>query len=123
MAGLAVHSDSPNIGPRFRVETVDYFRYEAKTGRNGGIMSKQCQSCGMPLQTKKAGDCRGTEADGSRSEKWCSLCYADGKFLTPNCTVTEMQEIVDKALIENGSGKLMRFLAKKQIPTLERWKA
>jgi hypothetical protein len=86
-------------------------------------MSKQCQSCGMPLQTKKAGDCRGTEADGSRSEKWCSLCYADGKFLTPNCTVNEMQAIVDKALIENGSGKLMRFLAKKQIPTLERWKA
>ena len=85
-------------------------------------MNKQCQSCGMPLQTKKAGDCRGTEADGSRSEKWCSLCYENGSFIKPDCTLIEMQEIVDKALIENGSGRLMRFLAKKQIPTLERWK-
>ncbi len=33
-------------------------------------MSKQCQSCGMPLQTKKAGDCRGSELDGTKNEKW-----------------------------------------------------
>lgn len=42
---------------------------------------KQCQSCGMLFQTKKAGDCRGTEKDGSRSEKWCSLCYTNGEFV------------------------------------------
>lgn len=48
-------------------------------------MSKQCQSCGMPLQTKKAGDCRGTEKDGS--------------------------------------GRLMRWMAQKQLPHLERWKS
>lgn len=44
-------------------------------------MGKQCQSCGMPLQTKKAGDCRGTETDGSKSEKWCSLCYETERLL------------------------------------------
>ncbi len=83
---------------------------------------KQCQSCGMPLNTKKAGDCRGSESDGSKSEKWCKLCYVDGKFFRPDCSLDEMQGIVDKALIENGSGRLMRWMAKKQLPTLERWK-
>lgn len=86
-------------------------------------MGKQCQSCGMPLQTKKAGDCRGRETDGSKSEKWCSLCYANGAFIMPDCTLEEMQQIVDKALSKNGSGRLMRWLAQKQLPTLERWKA
>lgn len=85
-------------------------------------MVKQCQSCGMPLTTKKAGDCRGTEQDGSKSEKWCSLCYKDGAFITPNCTLKQMEQIVDKALVENGSGRFMRWMAKNQLPHLERWK-
>jgi hypothetical protein len=83
---------------------------------------RQCQSCGMPLNTKKAGDCRGTEVDGSKSEKWCSLCYAHGVFIDPDCTIDEMVRIVDKALKDQGSNLLMRTLAKKQIPTLERWR-
>lgn len=85
-------------------------------------MSKQCQSCGMPLQTKKAGDCRGSEANGTKSEKWCSLCYQNGVFINPACTLGEMKDIVDKALVENGSGRVMRWLAQKQLPRLERWK-
>ncbi len=85
-------------------------------------MKKQCQSCGMPLQTKKAGDCRGIEKDGSKSEKWCSLCYKDGAFVEPGCTLEEMKTIVDKALVENGSGRLMRWMAQKQLPHLARWK-
>jgi hypothetical protein len=76
----------------------------------------------MPLQTKKAGDCRGSEADGSRSEKWCSLCYENGKFRGPDCTLEQMIEIVDNALKEQSSSFLMRWMAKKQIPTLERWR-
>lgn len=85
-------------------------------------MSKQCQSCGMPLQTKKAGDCRGNEANGQKSEKWCKLCYKDGALINPNCSLEEMEEIVDNALKDQGSGKLMRWMAKKQLPKLERWK-
>ena len=77
----------------------------------------------MPLQSKKAGDCRGSEKDGSKSDKWCKLCYVDGKFINPDCTLDEMQKIVDQALKEQGSGKIMRSMAKRQIPTLERWKA
>jgi len=86
-------------------------------------MSKQCQSCGMPLQTEKAGDCRGTEKNGSKSEKWCQLCYVDGIFVDPDCTLEKMEHIVDSALKEQGSGRIMRAMAKRQIPTLERWKA
>lgn len=82
----------------------------------------QCQSCGMPLVTKKAGDCRGTESDGSKSQKWCSLCYVDGKFTGPDCTLDQMIEIVDRALREQGSWLIMRWMAKKQIPKLERWR-
>lgn len=84
--------------------------------------NKQCQSCGMPLITKKAGDCRATEKDGSKSEKWCSLCYKNGEFVDPNCSLEKMQGIVDKALVENGSGRVFRWLAKKQLPSLERWR-
>ncbi len=85
-------------------------------------MSKQCQSCGMPLQSKKAGDCRGTETNGSKSEKWCNLCYENGAFKGPDCTLEEMKAIVDNALKENGSSRLMRWMAQKQLPHLERWK-
>lgn len=84
---------------------------------------KQCQSCGMPLITKKAGDCRGAEKDGTKSEKWCNLCYKDGAFIDPNTTLEQMETIVDNALKEQGSGKIMRWMAKKQLPRLERWKS
>jgi predicted amidophosphoribosyltransferase len=84
-------------------------------------MTKQCQSCGMPLHSKKAGDCRGTEADGSKSDTWCSLCYENGAFVGGDCSLEEMINIVDRALAEDGRSKLMRWMARKQIPRLERW--
>jgi len=75
----------------------------------------------MPLQNKR-GDHRGSEADGSKSEKWCALCYTNGAFINPNSTLEEMIEIVDGALKEQGWSGPMRWMAKKQIPKLERWK-
>ena len=86
-------------------------------------MSKQCQSCGMPLNSKKQGDMRGSEANGSPSEKWCKLCYAKGKFVGPDCTLDEMLVIVEKAMQEQGVNSLMRWMARKQIPRLERWRS
>ena len=83
---------------------------------------KQCQSCGMPLLTEKAGDCRGTEADGSPSDKWCKLCYQNGAFVGPDCTLDQMISIVDKALKKDGRSPIMRWLARSQIPRLERWR-
>ena len=37
-------------------------------------MTKQCQSCGMPLKTERD---KGTEKDGSLSDKYCAMCYKD----------------------------------------------
>ena len=85
-------------------------------------MPAQCQSCGMPLITKKAGDCRGSEADGSKSEKWCALCFENGAFIGPDCSLEQMKVIVDNALKEQGSSKLFRWLAISGIPRLERWR-
>lgn len=76
----------------------------------------------MPLITKKAGDCRGSESDGSKSEKWCSLCYENGSFIGPDCTLDEMIAIVDRALKDQKSWFGLRWMAKKQIPHLERWR-
>jgi hypothetical protein len=35
---------------------------------------------------------------------------------------SRMKKIVDDALIENRSGRLLRWMAQKQLPTLKRWK-
>ncbi len=43
--------------------------------------------------------------------------------MNPECSLDEMKEIVDKALRDQGEGKIMRSLAKRQIPKLERWRA
>jgi len=83
---------------------------------------KQCQSCGMPLHSKRAGDCRGTERDGSKSEKWCSLCYVNGEFVSPNMSLVEMTKIVDDALRREKVWLPMRYMARRQLPRLERWR-
>ncbi|MFM8969027.1 MAG: zinc ribbon domain-containing protein [Actinomycetota bacterium] len=83
---------------------------------------KQCQSCGMPLHTNRAGDCRGTERDGSKSEKWCSLCYVNGEFVSPNMSLVEMTKTVDDALRREKVWLPMRYMANRQLPRLERWR-
>jgi hypothetical protein len=83
-------------------------------------MSKKslCQSCSMPLD----GNNNGTEADGSKSQKYCNLCYEDGKFCDPNLTLEEMTQIVDRSLRERGWGRFRRWMARSYLPKLERWK-
>jgi len=78
-----------------------------------------CQSCGMPLSKDEKGG--GTEADGRKSNQYCSHCYAGGQFTDPDLTADQMVEKV------RGKMKAMHipgFLAKsftKDIPTLGRW--
>ena len=76
----------------------------------------------MPLRTEKAGDCRGSEADGTKSETWCSLCYVEGRFMNPDCTLEEMIGIVDDALRREKASWIMRRLARRQVPRLGRWR-
>jgi hypothetical protein len=41
---------------------------------------KNCQSCGMPLKKNLQGG--GTEKGGTKSVKYCSRCYQEGRFTT-----------------------------------------
>lgn len=73
----------------------------------------------MPMAKDEKGG--GAEADGNKSAKFCSHCYENGAFTTPNITMPEMQKLVDEKLKEVGSSRIMRWFAKRMIPKLERW--
>ncbi len=82
-------------------------------------MSGKCQSCGMPLNKDPQGG--GLEADGSRSTRYCSLCYENGGFVHPDFTATEMQEHCVIQLQKKGMPRIMAWLFTRGIPRLERW--
>jgi hypothetical protein len=81
---------------------------------------KNCQSCGMPMKRDPEGG--GTNADGSRSGKYCSKCYSNGSFKNPNITATEMQALVKGKLKEIGFPGFIAGWFSKSVPRLERWK-
>ncbi len=81
---------------------------------------KNCQSCGMPMSKDPKGG--GTEAGGAKSLCYCSHCYQEGKFTTPNMTVGEMQTLVKNKLKEMGFPGFVAGFFAKGIPKLERWK-
>ena len=84
------------------------------------VPHKNCQSCGMPLKRDEAHG--GTEADGSRSVRFCSHCYRDGQYILPDLTVDQMQERVRQKLREHHfPGFLVGFFSRR-IPKLERWR-
>lgn len=81
-----------------------------------------CQSCGMPLD--KDLNKGGTTADKSKSEKYCSFCFQDGKFLDGNISLQEkikknIRIAVEKMNIPESEG---RQVAERTIPFLERWR-
>lgn len=81
---------------------------------------KNCQSCGMPLTRDERGG--GTNADGSRSETYCSHCYEGGRFTLPDITALEMKERVKGKLKEAGFPGFLAGLFTRKIPKLERWR-
>ncbi len=83
-------------------------------------MAKRCESCGMPLKKDPAGG--GTEADGTRSDQYCSLCYEAGAFRHPDVSVNEFQAHCVKALVDKGMPRIMAWLFTREIPNLPRWK-
>ena len=84
--------------------------------------NKFCQSCGFPLNKDKNGG--GTEADGSLSKKYCSMCYDKGVFLTPPeiDTAEKMQKFCISEMKRSGYNGIIAWLATRTIPGLERWK-
>lgn len=79
-----------------------------------------CQSCGMPLKKDPQGG--GSEADGTRSVLYCSLCYADGRFTSDITDVREFQRMVMAKMIENGWKKPLAWLFTRNIRRLGRWR-
>ena len=67
----------------------------------------------MPLSKDRNG-C-GTIADRQTSFKYCSYCYADGKFLQPDMSAEELKEM-------GGFMKLFSGVFSKGIPKIVRWK-
>ena len=53
-------------------------------------MNKFCQSCGMPMKKDPEGG--GTNADGDKSQDYCSYCFVNGAFTSPEIkTAADMQ--------------------------------
>lgn len=74
----------------------------------------------MPLKRDKKGG--GTDADGTKSIRYCSNCYENGKFTMPDITVEQMKERVKDKIKEFGFPGFLAGLFTKGIPKLERWK-
>lgn len=83
-------------------------------------MANMCQSCSMPLNKDPQGG--GSEADGSRSTRYCSLCYDEGGFRQPDFSVNEMQEHCCTQLRKKGMPGFMASAFTRELPKLERWK-
>ena len=83
-------------------------------------MANHCESCGMPLSRDPEGG--GSEADGSRSRRYCSICYADGAFRHPDVTAAEFQAHCKTALQDKGMPGIMAWIFTRGIPNLPRWR-
>lgn len=84
-----------------------------------GSMAELCQSCSMPMNKDKYGG--GTNADGSKSERYCSLCYLEGAFTQPDVNAQQMQDFCVEQLKKQGMPGVMAWLLTRSIPKLERW--
>ena len=80
---------------------------------------KNCQSCGMPLSRDEMGG--GTDAGGSKSLRYCSHCFQDGKFILPDITEEQMKARVKEKMKTFGFPGFLAGLFTRNIPKLERW--
>ncbi len=74
----------------------------------------------MPL--KRDPESGGTNADGSRSEEYCSYCYKAGTFTYPCDDVREFQEHCRKMMIAGGHHPFTAWLFTRGMRRLSRWK-
>lgn len=64
----------------------------------------------------------GKNPDGSKNTEYCSYCYQDGTFLSPEITTAqEMQKFCIEKMKEQGMSKFMAWLFTRSIPKLNRW--
>ena len=64
----------------------------------------------------------GTNADGSKSPEYCSYCFQDGAFSSPEIdTPQKMQAFCIDKMKEMGMPKFVGWLFTRNIPKLKRW--
>jgi hypothetical protein len=76
----------------------------------------------MPLNLQEL---VGTEADGSKSQKYCAYCYKDGQYTQPNATLQQMIQISAKGWSDQDQTvTLQQAIAHMEqiLPHLERWR-
>lgn len=74
----------------------------------------------MPLEKDPRGG--GSEADGSLSRTYCSICYQDGVFVHQGVTAEAFRAQCVEALADKGMPRIMAWLFTRGIPRLDRWK-
>jgi hypothetical protein len=79
-----------------------------------------CQSCGKPLELPAD---HGTNADGSPSAEFCSICFKQGAFTQPAITMEQMIEKASSVLaIQLGLPPAKaKDLVATYMPRLKRW--
>lgn len=83
--------------------------------------NKVCQSCGMPLEKDEH---FGTEKDGSKSSDYCTYCYQNGAFVSPDMTMAQMVDICVPYLVQGGMAEAQaRSVMESTLPKLKRWQA
>ncbi|MCL2350841.1 MAG: zinc ribbon domain-containing protein [Defluviitaleaceae bacterium] len=84
-----------------------------------------CQSCGAPMNME--GMEFGKNADGSMSNDYCSFCYVDGAFASPDETLEQMIESCVPHVVEAGgewgTEDAARKMLEEHLPTLKRWRS
>lgn len=83
---------------------------------------KFCQSCGYPMKKDKKGG--GSEKDGSKNAKYCSMCYEKGEFLSPSDidTAQKFQKFCIEEMKKDGMNGMLAWVLTRGIPKLERWR-
>jgi Putative zinc ribbon domain len=74
----------------------------------------------MPLKADPKGG--GTNADGTRSQEYCSYCYVGGQFINANMTIEEMRALVIEKLRERGFPKFVARFFASGLDRLKRWR-
>jgi len=64
----------------------------------------------------------GTNSDGSKNSDYCSYCYKDGRFTSPEInTPQKMQQFCIKKMKEMGMPGFVAWFFTRSIPKLKRW--
>lgn len=98
---------------------MDYFLAREGGGATIERMKNMCQSCGMPLAKDPEGG--GTNADGTKSQLYCSYCFDNGAFRDSCTDAKEFQKLVRKKMRESGMNRVLAWFLTLGIPRLGRW--